>query len=154
MNRAYIPILQGISPGELQSAENALKFAKVLVTDWLARYKFKNWSTHSTTGQPVTEEERRARAEEIAGELCNHRRWLTHERSIKIDDLEGMRLRITDYSRSPELADAIRRYHTLLQMTFATNIYKPNSLRRISGLCPTLPCLRAETNLSILGRYG
>jgi len=101
-----------------------LKFAKVLVTDWLARYKFKNWSTHSTTGQPVTEEERIARAEEIAGELCNHRRWLTHGRSIKIDDLEGMRLRITDYSRSPELADAIRRYHTLLQMTFATNIYK------------------------------
>ena len=38
LNKAYIPILQGISPGELQSAENALAFAKVLVTDWLARH--------------------------------------------------------------------------------------------------------------------
>jgi hypothetical protein len=38
--------------------------------------------------------------------------------------LEIMRLRITDYSRQMELADAIRRYYTLLQMTFATNIYK------------------------------
>ena len=35
-----------------------------------------------------------------------------------------MRLKITDYSKTPDLADAIVRYHTLLQMTFATNIYK------------------------------
>lgn len=27
LNKAYIPILQGISPGEIQSARNALKFA-------------------------------------------------------------------------------------------------------------------------------
>lgn len=35
LNRAYIPILQGISPGELQNAENAFSFAKILVTQWL-----------------------------------------------------------------------------------------------------------------------
>lgn len=35
-----------------------------------------------------------------------------------------MRLRITDYGQQAELANAIRRYYTLLQMTFATNIYK------------------------------
>jgi len=31
LNRAYIPILQNISPGEIQSCRNALEFAKVLV---------------------------------------------------------------------------------------------------------------------------
>lgn len=124
LNKAYIPILQGISPGELQSAENALKFAQSLVGDWLARYKFKNWREHSSTGQLVTEEDKKERAENIAGQLCDHRRWLTHGRSIKLEDLEAMGLRIMDYSKVPELADAIRRYHTLLQMTFATNIYK------------------------------
>jgi hypothetical protein len=124
LNRAYIPILQGLSPGELQSAENALKFAKILVTDWLARFKFKNWQQHSSTGASVTEDEKRQRAEEIAGQLCDHRRWLTHSRSIKLEDLEAMRLRITDYSQNAELADAIRRHYTLLQMTFTTNIYK------------------------------
>lgn len=35
LNRAYIPILQRISPGEIQHADNALSFAKVLVTAWL-----------------------------------------------------------------------------------------------------------------------
>lgn len=35
-----------------------------------------------------------------------------------------MRLLITDYSENPALCDAIRRYYTLLQMTFATNVFK------------------------------
>jgi ribosomal protein S27E len=124
LNKAFIPILQGISPGELQSAQNALDFAKVLVTDWLARFKFKNWVTHSSTGLPVREEERKQRAKEIADQLCSHGAWLTHGRSIRMDDLKGMRLLITDFEQTGDLGDAIRRYHTLLQMTFATNIYK------------------------------
>ncbi len=123
LNRAYIPMLQGISPGELQSAENALNFAKSLVTGWLARYKFKKWTTHGD-GRPVTEMERKQRAEEIAADLCDHRKWLTHGRSLRIADLEGMNLRITDYSRQGDLGDAITRYYTLLQMTFSSNIYK------------------------------
>jgi hypothetical protein len=124
LNRAYIPILQNISPGEIQHAENALAFAKTLVTDWLCTYKFQHWTTHSSTGRPVTPDERRARAREIADQLCNHSRWLSHARSIKLADLVAMRLKITDYSQLPDLADAIRRYHTLLRMTFETNIYK------------------------------
>ena len=124
LNRAFIPILQGISPGELQSAENALEFARKLVTEWLATYKFKNWTVHNSSGKEVTSAERRARAREVAKKLCDHRRWLTHGRSIKIDDLEEMKLKITNYAEEEELSDAIRRYHTLLQMTFDTSIYK------------------------------
>lgn len=124
LNRAYIPILQQISPGELQNAENALTFAKILVTQWLAQFKFRTWETHSSTGKAVTDDEKKKRAEEIAEQLCNHRFWKTHARSIKLDDLEGMRLKITNYAKTPDLEDAILRYYTLLQMTFATNIYK------------------------------
>jgi hypothetical protein len=124
LNRAYIPILQGISPGELQNAENALSFAKILVTQWLAQYKFRAWTTHSSNGQQVTQEEKEQRAKEIADHLCDHRFWKTHGRSIKIEDFEGMRLKITDYAKIPDLSDAIIRYHTLLQMTFSTNLYK------------------------------
>jgi hypothetical protein len=124
LNLAYLPILQQISPGELENARNALNFARALVTDWLARYKFKNWKTHSSTGDPVTDAERRQRADEIAAGLSNHAHWKTHGRSIKITDLEAMRLKITDYTQDATLADAIRRYHTLLQMTFGTNCYK------------------------------
>lgn len=127
LSKAYIPILQGISPGEIEGAHNALNFAKVLVTDWLAKYKFKNWTTHTSSGHPVTEQEKRDRAHEIASLLCKHEHWLSHGRSIKIDDLEAMGLKILNYSNDEnlgDLGDAIRRYHILMQMTFATNIYK------------------------------
>lgn len=124
LNRAYIPILQNISPGEIEDAQNALAFAKTLVTNGLCNGKFKKWTTHSSTGQPVTDEERTSRAAEIADKLCKHSEWLTHGRSIKISDLENMRLKIVDYSKNQEIFDAIRRYYTLLQMTFDTNIYK------------------------------
>lgn len=124
LNKAYIPILQGISPGELQGAQNALNFAKELVREWLVKYKFKDWNIHSLDGSPVTYEEKLQRAEEIASELADHSKWLTHGRSIKISDLERMKLKIDDYSKDPELADAIRRYYVLLKITLDTNIYK------------------------------
>jgi hypothetical protein len=124
LNRAYVPILQNISPGELQHAQNALDFARELVRDWLANYKFKEWKTHTSNGAPVTELERKTRAKEIADALCDHGKWKSHGRSIKLSDLLAMKLRVTDYSKQPDLHDAVRRYHTLLQMTFDTNIYK------------------------------
>ncbi len=130
LNHAYVPILQAISPGDLQHAQNALAFAKELVTEWLTTRKFKTWTTHRTKGKPtygkpVTAQQKRQRAKQIAARLCNHSYWRTHNRSITLQDLVDMRLEITDYSKDAELADAIRRYYTLLQMTFeATPIYK------------------------------
>ncbi|MGO9230849.1 MAG: SDH family Clp fold serine proteinase [Bryobacteraceae bacterium] len=124
LNKAYIPILQNLSPGELQDAQKALDFARDLVKDWLVQYKFKNWAQHKSTGQPVTPEERTQRASEVAEQLGDHRRWKTHGRSLKIQDLQTMRVEITDYSKQPDLADAIGRYYALLQITLSTNIYK------------------------------
>jgi len=97
----------------------------VLVTEWLVQYKFKNWETHSSTGKPVTPEDKTKRAEEIADQLCDHSRWRMHGRSIKLSHLEKMQLKITDYSKNKDLHDAIQRYYTLLHMTFAgPPIYK------------------------------
>jgi hypothetical protein len=125
LNPALIPILQNISPGEIQHCENAQTFSKMLVKTWLSMYKFNNWNNHSSSGKPVTEGEKNERAEDIASKLCKHSDWLTHARSIKITDLQDMKLKIYDYSCDANLDDAITRYYTLLRMTFeTTNIYK------------------------------
>ena len=169
LNRAYIPILQRISPGEIQSADNALMFAKVLVTNWLKEHKFKNWTIHRTNNPntPVTSDQKEARAKEIADKLCDHSKWLSHGRSIKIPDLQSIGLEIRDYSKEADLADAIRRYHVLLQMTFEhTGIYKlvetPNSqINRFSaqvlmappGIAPQIPGIPTRGQLPAnLGR--
>ena len=132
LNPAYIPMLQQLSPGEIQNWVNVSEFSKKLVGKWLAEYKFSTWHKHSKSGLAVTEEEREMRAEEIAEKLCDHSSWLTHGRNFKIDRLRDMKLLITDYSESPELEDAISRYYALLHMSFErSNIYKifetPNS---------------------------
>lgn len=124
LNRAYIPILQGISPGELQHAKHALDFARDLVRDWLNAFKFREWKTHSSTGLPVTDEDRLARATEIADKLCDHSHWKTHGRSIKIEDLRAMRLLITNYADDRKLWESVRRYYTLMRMMFDGAIYK------------------------------
>ncbi|NLH35664.1 MAG: Clp protease ClpP [Lactococcus chungangensis] len=124
LNAAFIPILQNISPGEIQHCENAQDFSEKLVTDWLSEYKFKYWHKHSSTGAEVTVEDKKKRAKEIAGQLCKHSDWLTHARSIKIGDFQKMKLIIEDFSLNAELNDAIMRYYTLLRMSFETTIYK------------------------------
>ncbi len=125
LNPAFIPMLQNISPGEIQHFENAQNFSKTLVTSWLSEYKFKYWGTHNSTGQIVTKKEKEQRANEIARQLCKHSDWLTHGRSIRIKDLTAMGLQIFDYSAESELNDSIERYYTLLRMTFdLTGIYK------------------------------
>ena len=60
LNKAYIPILQGISPGELQAAENAKSFAIELVKKWLFTYKFKNGKLTQLTTNPLLKKKKKA----------------------------------------------------------------------------------------------
>jgi predicted RNA-binding Zn-ribbon protein involved in translation (DUF1610 family) len=125
LNPTYIPILQNISPGEIQHCENAQAFSRKLVKEWLKDYKFSHWNIHKSTEKFVTKEEKEAKANEIASALCKHSEWLTHARSVKIDDLRKLGLEIIDYSEIPDLDDAINRYFTLLSIAFEkTNIFK------------------------------
>lgn len=125
LNAAYIPILQKISPGEIQNAVNALEFARVTVRDWLVKYKFSDWKTHQSTGATVTEDEKIKRAYEISTALSSQAKWYTHGRSIGITDLRDLRLQITDFSKDQNLFDAVQRYYVLLRMRIeTTNTFK------------------------------
>lgn len=124
LSQAYIPILQGISPGELEHAQNALDFSKQLVTNWLAEYKFQNWEHHSTSGEEVTKEHKLERASEVAEQLCDHDHWKSHGRSIKLSDLNNMRLLVQDFSTTADLCEAIKRYYSLLRISFQSNLFK------------------------------
>ena len=125
LNPAYIPILQNINPGVLKDCQTAQDFPKTLVSQWLEEYKFSDWTIHKNSKTVVTDEERKAKANEIADQLCEHSRWLTHGRSLGIKELTDMGLEINDYRTNPDLNDAISRYFILLTMTFdQTSIYK------------------------------
>jgi len=109
-----------ITPGELGSVFHALKFAEDLVVEWLINYKFKKWTVTETRKIPVTEEIKRKRAEEIVKELINHSKWRLHGRSIKIDDLEKIGLKITRIDNDLKLAEIVYRIQTVCRLLFET----------------------------------
>ncbi len=113
-----------ISPGEIGSIINSLEFAKDLVTNWLEKYKFKNWSVTKDKGEVVDGEKKKARAKEVAELLCNHTEWRTHGRSLKIEDLEGL-LEIERIDNNPDLAEIVYRIKTVIRLIFdMSTMYK------------------------------
>ncbi len=123
LDPVYLPILYNVSPGEIQHCENAQMFSQKLVADWLRNYKFRSWNKHKN-GDMVTDCEKEQRAKDIAEKLANTGRWLTHGRSIHIEDLEEMGLKIHNIDDEIGLKDAVGRYYALLKLTFQSPIYK------------------------------
>jgi len=115
-----------IDPGELEGVNNALKFAREMVEEWLAKYKFANWTVTETTKKPVTDDMRRDRAAEIAKELTKHDRWKSHGRSLNINNLEeDLRLKINRIEDDPKLSDIVYRIQTVIRLLFSgSSAYK------------------------------
>lgn len=97
----------------LRFYEQARDLSKALLEKWLAKYKFANWTEHRTTnsGAPVTDEDKRQRAAEIADMLSDNKLWHSHGRMIGMQTLQELiRLEIDDFGADPDLQGSIRRY--------------------------------------------
>ena len=100
---------------ELRSYEQAKELAVDMLKKWLTKYKFKDWTTHSKDGTPVTLEQKEARALEIANKLSDNNVWKSHGRPIGIQVLtEDLHLKIIDYEKDAELNEIIGEYYDVL----------------------------------------
>lgn len=118
LTQAEFIILKDFDLAELRGYEQAKDLTIALLEKWLVKYKFKNWDKHRTNpnllGQDVTEEEKIARAKEIAGHLSDNNKWKSHGRPIDIHALKELRLEIDDYSEDEERRTLIRDYYELV----------------------------------------
>ena len=118
LNMADITLLNKLDLGELYQFEQARELSHDLLINWLSTHKFKNWTTHSSTGQPVTDEHKRQRAKEIAAVLSDNERWHSHGRMISRDtltsDSEGIHLKIEEIEDHPDILSALEEYVGLL----------------------------------------
>lgn len=110
-----------ISPGELNGVVNSLNFAEDLVIEWLPKYKFKDWNITDSKKTVVTEKMKKDRAREIVRQLIDHNKWRSHGRSLKIDDLEKIGLKIKKIDDDSKLADIVYRIQTVIKMIFSTS---------------------------------
>jgi hypothetical protein len=115
LSDAEFALLQNQDLATLRRYEQAKELSISLLKTWLVKYKFKDWSTHSSTGDDVTPEEKEVRAEQIAEQLSDHKKWHSHGRSINIQTLKGdLNLLIEDYTDNIELRNLVRNYSDLL----------------------------------------
>lgn len=119
LSNAEFVMLQNQDLAMLSQYEQAKNLTVTLLKRWLIDYKWKDWTTHGTNpakaGQPVTAEEKEARAEEVADALGDNRHWHSHNRMIGVETLRNsIRLKIEDYSNDPKLQPIIRSYNDLI----------------------------------------
>lgn len=135
-----------ISPGELSGVLYALKYAEDLVSDWLAKYKFKTWDKTETRRIDVTGDMKVKTAKAIAAELQNHSKWRTHGRSIKAKDLHDIGLRVTNVESDPILSDIVYRIQTVCRLLFSsTTTYKIFATEREKVLKNAVPVSSAPS---------
>lgn len=116
LNTAEYALLSKLDLGELHQFEQARALSVDLLENWLSQYKFKDWATHSSTGAPVTDQEKRDRAKEIGTVLSNNERWRSHGRGIARQTLtDEIRLKIDKIEDTPGLVEKVDDYFGLLR---------------------------------------
>ncbi len=113
ISEAEFLILKEFDLAEVRAYEQAKELTIDLLQEWLVKYKFKNWETHSYGGT-VSYEEKRKKAQEIAEELNNYRRWKSHGRPLNIDTLKKIGVKIEDFGQNIEAKRTIRRYYEVM----------------------------------------
>jgi len=107
-------ILKDFDLGELRSYEQAKDLTIDLLKKWLVRYKFKNCEYRSSTKAKVTLKEKEDKAADIARQLSDNNKWKSHGRSINVEELTKLGLKIEDYSSDANKTTIIREYYDLL----------------------------------------
>lgn len=114
-----VALLNTMDKKELGDAISASDWSTKIAADYLERYKFKNWTKDGKTGQPVNDDERKARAIDKAKLLASHDTWKAHQHAINRDVAwHTLRIKI----EHPETVDgflrATRRFWALASWIF------------------------------------
>jgi hypothetical protein len=122
-----IRLLDTMDQRQVGGAISASEYSIKLASNFLENYKFKNWIVHNSSGQTVTDSDRKARALEVATRLCDNSYWKSHGHGInrEIADKE-LRLVIDHLESDQNFHKAIRRiwalFYYTLERTFLTKV--------------------------------
>ena len=145
LNTAELILLNNFDPGELYQFEQARLLSQDLLTEWLSKYKFRDWNIHSSTEIPVADEEKKERAKEIAKVLGDYERWRSHGRAISRDTLvsDPIRLKIERIEDNLSLSLTLKDYFGLLEHYMQNYqpellVHTQNSFRNTRRITPRL----------------
>lgn len=132
-------LIKNFDPAQLFHIEQAVQHGVSLITEWLPKYKFKDWKNTGTRGKRVTEAMRKQRATKIAKTLGDASKWHSHGRGIPMKELTGsdVKLIVDDFGVEAELNSLVRNYHGLAvdyfgKMNLMAYIHSNLGLRRVA----------------------
>lgn len=114
LTNAEFIILKDFDLAELRAYEQARDLAVDLLVEWLSKYKFKNWTIHQSSQNPVTIEEKKNRALEIAQNLSDNKEWKSHGRPISREELGRLKLQIDHIEDNADAYAAVTAYHEIM----------------------------------------
>lgn len=116
---AYVRLLDQMDHQKLAHAITATSYVTKLAAEYLERYKFSSWTTHSQKGGPVTQQERAARAIEVAQIMCSHDNWKAHGHAIQRDVVfRDLQIKVDRVESVAGLERAVRRLWAIMAYTF------------------------------------
>ncbi len=117
-------LVQKFDPALLFHIEQGIEHGISLITEWLPKYKFKDWKQTATKGKPVTDAMKMNRAKKIAATLGDASKWHSHGRGIPMNDLSGsdIKLLIDDFGADDDLSNKIKNYHGLAVDYFSNKL--------------------------------
>lgn len=116
---AMIRLLDSMDHRQLGHAISSTEYVINIAADYLEKYKFSRWSTHSTTGAAVTLEERHDRALEVAKAICDNKRWKAHGHAINRDTAYSeLKIKVKKIEDIPGLERVVRRLWALFCYVF------------------------------------
>ena len=136
-----IQLLRNMDARDIGLAQSASKYSIDMVKDFLVKFKFKTWNTHSSTNTPVTNDEKIKRANEIANLLCSHSNWKSHGHAINRDVAWNIcKLKITHSESIDGLDKAMRRmwamFYWIFENTGIVKIFISNNYCVIRNAAP------------------
>lgn len=114
LTQAEFLILKDFDLAELRAYEQARDLAIDLLVEWLSKYKFKDWTKHKN-GSPVSLDEKKQRAREIAENLSDNKEWKSHGRPINREELSKLKLKIDQLENDAELYDIVMDYYDIMR---------------------------------------
>jgi hypothetical protein len=116
---AYVRLLDKMDHRQLGAAISSTRYIEEIAAKYLRDYKFKTWREHSSNGQPVTPEEREARAKEVAALICSHEKWKAHGHAINRDTaFAELKVKVDNIEAVDGLERAVRRLWALFYYIF------------------------------------
>lgn len=144
-NWTDLQILHRIDHKDLGSAISGSNYSIGLVKDFLAKYKFKSWQTHKSTGTLVSLADKEQAAFEIAKKFCDHVIWKSHSRGITREIAwQECKLQITHAESVTGLERVMRRFWAVIYWVFE------NSLTYKIFVSPDYSLIRQDARLQLV----